>query len=124
MFSMRKGLPREGYGGEILEPPYRGLVSCEGLFPTRVLYKESDLFILAERNLKRKALKSLLRARASIEEYIKRIILEDIGMGTNFLPRMVLSNTNLILDNMGIWSDLELPKTIEYHEAGDANWLR
>lgn len=34
-----------------------------------------------------------------------------------------LRQTKFILDNMGIWNDIEFPKEIEYHEAGDANWL-
>ncbi|MBW2975065.1 nucleotide sugar dehydrogenase [Candidatus Woesearchaeota archaeon] len=34
-----------------------------------------------------------------------------------------LDNTKLILDNMGVWNDLALPENVEYHEAGDANWL-
>jgi nucleotide sugar dehydrogenase len=34
-----------------------------------------------------------------------------------------LGNTKLILDNMGAWNDLKFPEQIEYHEAGDANWL-
>ena len=34
-----------------------------------------------------------------------------------------LNCTNLIIDNMGIWKNLELPKNIKYYEAGSANWL-
>ncbi len=34
-----------------------------------------------------------------------------------------LENCTFVLDNMGIWRDLELPEKIEYHEAGDAGWL-
>ena len=33
-----------------------------------------------------------------------------------------LKNCKLILDNKGIWKDVEL-NPIEYHEAGDKNWL-
>jgi len=34
-----------------------------------------------------------------------------------------LKNCKLVLDNMGIWRELEFPKEIQYHEAGDAEWL-
>jgi hypothetical protein len=34
-----------------------------------------------------------------------------------------LGSVKLILDNMGIWKDKKMPKSIEYHEAGDAHWL-
>ncbi len=34
-----------------------------------------------------------------------------------------LANTKLVLDNMGIWKEMEMPNGVEYHEAGDANWL-
>jgi len=34
-----------------------------------------------------------------------------------------LNNTKLIIDNMGIWNDIKFSEKIEYHEAGDANWL-
>jgi len=34
-----------------------------------------------------------------------------------------LANCKLILDNMGCWNEVNFPDAIEYHEAGDANWL-
>ena len=34
-----------------------------------------------------------------------------------------LTNTVLILDNMGVWNDMKFPESIEYYEAGDAHWL-
>lgn len=34
-----------------------------------------------------------------------------------------LANTRLVIDNMGIWNDIEFLEKIEYHEAGDAHWL-
>lgn len=34
-----------------------------------------------------------------------------------------LKNTKFVLDNMGIWKDMPLLDNVEYHEAGDANWL-
>ena len=34
-----------------------------------------------------------------------------------------LKNCRLILDNMGVWRDIEFPEGIEYHEAGDEHWL-
>jgi len=35
-----------------------------------------------------------------------------------------MENIRLVLDNMGIWNDMKLPQNIEYHEAGDAHWLK
>jgi nucleotide sugar dehydrogenase len=35
-----------------------------------------------------------------------------------------LENCRLILDNMGAWHDLKFPSHIEYHEAGDAGWMK
>lgn len=32
-------------------------------------------------------------------------------------------NIKLIIDNMGVWNNIKFPDFIEYHEAGDANWL-
>ena len=34
-----------------------------------------------------------------------------------------LPNTKLILDNMGIWNDIDFPNGVKYYEAGHANWL-
>jgi len=34
-----------------------------------------------------------------------------------------LNNTKIIIDNMGIWNDINYPKNIQYYEAGTANWL-
>ncbi len=34
-----------------------------------------------------------------------------------------LTNTKLILDNMGAWNDIHFPEEIKYYEAGHANWL-
>ena len=34
-----------------------------------------------------------------------------------------ISNTKLILDNMGIWNDIKFPDNTVYYEAGHANWL-
>lgn len=34
-----------------------------------------------------------------------------------------LRDVKLILDNNGIWNDLNIPKHIKYYEAGRANWL-
>lgn len=34
-----------------------------------------------------------------------------------------LNNVRLILDNMGTWNDLKFPSTLQYFEAGNANWL-
>lgn len=34
-----------------------------------------------------------------------------------------LSNTKLIVDNMGVWNDVQFPKQVKYYEAGQANWL-
>ncbi|MCG2782455.1 MAG: nucleotide sugar dehydrogenase [Candidatus Altiarchaeales archaeon] len=34
-----------------------------------------------------------------------------------------LKECRLILDNMGAWKDVKFPEGIEYHEAGDENWL-
>ena len=34
-----------------------------------------------------------------------------------------LNNAKCILDNMGIWNDMQIPDSIAYHEAGDAHWL-
>jgi nucleotide sugar dehydrogenase len=34
-----------------------------------------------------------------------------------------LGKCKFILDNMGIWKGVPLPESIEYHEAGDSNWL-
>ena len=33
-----------------------------------------------------------------------------------------LKNCRLILDNKGHWKDIDF-ENIEYHEAGDRNWL-
>lgn len=34
-----------------------------------------------------------------------------------------LSNTKLILDNMGTWNDVHFPQEMQYFEAGHARWL-
>jgi nucleotide sugar dehydrogenase len=34
-----------------------------------------------------------------------------------------LKNARMIMDNMGAWNYIKFPDGIEYHEAGDANWL-
>ena len=38
--------------------------------------------------------------------------------------RKHLTNCKLVLDNMGCWKSVDFPSSIEYHEAGDANWLQ
>jgi nucleotide sugar dehydrogenase len=34
-----------------------------------------------------------------------------------------LNGTKLVLDNFGTWSEVPWPSSVEYHQAGDANWL-
>ncbi len=34
-----------------------------------------------------------------------------------------MGQVKLIIDNMGTWNKIKFPDHIEYHEAGDANWL-
>ncbi|MBU2633747.1 MAG: nucleotide sugar dehydrogenase [Nanoarchaeota archaeon] len=34
-----------------------------------------------------------------------------------------LTNTKLILDNMGVWNDMKFPENVKYYEAGSPNWL-
>jgi len=51
---------------------YRDWSKDEDLISFTVMVKESDLYVRATRNLSRKALKVLLKHRASLEEYIER----------------------------------------------------
>jgi uncharacterized protein len=51
---------------------YRDWSKDKDLISFTVTVKESDLFVRATRNLSRKALKALLKHRASLEEYIGR----------------------------------------------------
>ena len=51
---------------------YRDWSKDKGLISFTVVVKESDLYVRATRNLRRKALKVLLKHRASLEEYIRR----------------------------------------------------
>ena len=39
------------------------------------------------------------------------------------LMKCLSSSVKLILDNMGVWNDLQFPQSIEYYEVGHANWL-
>ncbi len=50
---------------------YRAWVRPSGLVPFRVVYKESDLQVLATRDLSSEVLKILKRERAPLEEYIR-----------------------------------------------------
>ncbi len=49
---------------------YRTAFHGEGLIPFRVVYRESDLLLLAEKDLSEEALKRLLALRQSLESYI------------------------------------------------------
>ena len=50
---------------------YRHWIKDKDLFSFNVMVKETDLYIRAGRNLKRKALKAVLRHRVSLEKYIE-----------------------------------------------------
>jgi len=59
--------------GTMYEPrTYRHWVKGEGLVSFNVVVKETDLYIRASSNLRRKAYKSVLKYRSILEEYIKR----------------------------------------------------
>lgn len=51
---------------------YRDWSRDKDLISFTVVMKESDLYVRATRNLRRKALKALLKHRSSLEEYIER----------------------------------------------------
>jgi ApbE superfamily uncharacterized protein (UPF0280 family) len=51
---------------------YRDFNKDNDLIPFEVLFKETDLYILADKNLENKALKSIIKHRKPLEEYIKR----------------------------------------------------
>ncbi len=51
---------------------YRTWVRDEDLVCFEVVVKETDLFIRAEKNLRRKALRAILKHRSSLEKYIER----------------------------------------------------
>jgi len=51
---------------------YRHWVKGEGLVSFNVVVKETDLYIRASSNLRRKAYKSVLKYRSMLEEYIER----------------------------------------------------
>jgi len=51
---------------------YRHWIKATDLAAFSVTVKETDLYIRARRNLKRKALKAVLKHRATLEEYIKQ----------------------------------------------------
>jgi hypothetical protein len=64
-------LSRQGDGGPFLNNRfYRRWCDVKDLISFEVKLKESDLFILADKNLKRKAYKSLEKHRTTIENYI------------------------------------------------------
>ncbi|MEW6552806.1 MAG: UPF0280 family protein [Actinomycetota bacterium] len=58
--------------GGYLHRFYRDNMRAEGLVSFRVVVKESDLFIFAERDLAAEARSSLLRHRGDLEEFIAR----------------------------------------------------
>lgn len=67
---------------------YRDWSRDRDLISFNVVVKESDLYVRATRNLSRKTLKSLLKHRASLEEYIERhpdfvAALEPLAVGTD-----------------------------------------
>jgi len=51
---------------------YRSWVRDDDLVCFEVVVKETDLFIRAEKNLRRKALRAILKHRSSLEKYIKQ----------------------------------------------------
>ncbi len=74
---MRAALPPKGNGGEVLglmyQPrSYRHWIKAGDLLSFEVVVRETDLFIRAWSNLRRKALKATLKYRRSLERYIER----------------------------------------------------
>jgi ApbE superfamily uncharacterized protein (UPF0280 family) len=72
---------------------YRHWVKAEGLISFNVVVKETDLYIRASSNLRRKAYKLALKYRSMLEEYIKRnpaflTSLEPVTVGED-APRIV-----------------------------------
>ena len=69
-------LPPQGNGGAAItlaQPKtYRLWVGDKDLVSFTAVVKETDLYIRAQKNLSRKALKAILKYRASLEDYIKR----------------------------------------------------
>ncbi len=51
---------------------YRRLVNPEGLVPFQVRFKESNLLILAERDLSSEAVERLVKLRGELDEYVER----------------------------------------------------
>lgn len=101
---MYSGLPATGYGstflvvvGTMYEPrTYRHWVKDEGLVSFSVVVKETDLYIRASSNLRRKAYKLVLKYRGMLEEYIKR----DPAFLTSLEPLAVGEDAPLIVKEM------------------------
>lgn len=97
-----KKLKENGINVKVNDPYYsdeeiKGITGCESLkFPEELV--DRDSIVIAAPHMKYKY--------TNTQEILKN-----------------LRNANLILDNMGIWNDIEFPECIEYHEAGDAHWL-
>jgi len=97
-----KILKEKGLDVKINDPYYneeeiKNLTGCETInFPDGLL--DRDTIIIIAPHMKYKY--------TNTQDILKNII-----------------NTKLILDNMGVWNDIKFPNEIEYHEAGDANWL-
>src|SRR5512136_432381 len=75
---------------------YRDWSKDKDLISFTVAVKESDLFVRATRNLSRKALRVLLRCRASLEEYIER----QPEFRTSLQPLAVGQDAPLIVGSM------------------------
>lgn len=97
LWAMYHGLPPASYGGAFLtvyEPrTYRHWVKDKDLVSFNVVVKETDLHIRARTNLKRKALKLVLKYRDLLERYIERhpsflTSLEPVAVGDD-APRIV-----------------------------------
>ena len=78
------------------ERVYREWVRCKDLVGFRVAVKETDLFILAERDLTNEAAKSIKEFRGEIERYIVR----DPEFQTSFKPHKAKSNAPPIIKEM------------------------
>ncbi len=75
---------------------YRQWVRCKDLVGFRVAVKETDLFILAERDLTNEAAKSIKEFREAIEEYIAK----DPDFQTALKPHKAKSNASVIIKDM------------------------
>jgi len=93
---MYQGLPAKSHGTAFLatDPEtYRQWVKGDDLVPFRVVVKETNLFIRASTDLKRKALRLVLKYRNILESYIEQhpiflTSLEPVSVGDN-VPRIV-----------------------------------